>query len=757
MGLRQFCVICLAIGATASTTAGQEDNTNSLSATECKVPVAAGGWGFCGAQTCNTNYKTCGGSNGGGPPTVNGVTGSWRPGYSASTCVNYYNLQSSSAHQPNALPSAHAPQGSCRTTCTQRTTGICSGTFLANVLKGRGVKYAYCNDKWLVIGATGEPGHWTPNLNDVPNPPGTTVSGVELCTGEVTMTVGIARTTFFPLDLVDLPTGVSTNNIHLFDGTSGISGNTGPITNRDSSSSIGATAYGLPDGAGVGTMVNGMSDWVTQNNQGHWNQGTCEADSCNLHVGQGGGQPHVHGDMFADTHTCLYGSSNYSRGVNGHPPVIGFANDGHLIYGRYLSNSAPGFAAPLLDQCGGHKHDVTTDVDEHGLNLHTNYHYHTQVFDAVCGASDRCTSGEAYTVSSTGPLFCYRANLTASEGSAALLGATSRYGATQNQMNYRCCGMTDYYMLNGVPDGVSGASTTFAASSKCTLPAIANGAYETSGSCIVGATMYSGYQCTPTCNAGYAASGKTRCVKGVLVETATCVMPSPSPQSPSPPPPSPSPPPPTSMTPSTVPSAVPGAEANPCFPSTATVIKADGGAVSSVVSIASLKEGDVILAAAADGTLTTDTVSLLSIAKPEATATFITLTIAAGKSLNLTAEHHLPIGPVCCSTLKQAKDIAVGETVWTVTGAVSGAATVAATVSAVSRAVKKGLHSPVLAAGSFPIVDGFVTSFDTLQSVTLASYGLPALLHACKATGMCAAVQRGFGALVGRSTADFVA
>jgi hypothetical protein len=63
-----------------------------------------------------------------------------------------------------------------------------------------------------------------------------------------------------------------------------------PITNRDSSSSIGATAYGLPNGAGVGTMVNGIANWVTQNDQGEWTPGICEVDSCNQHVGQGGGQ-----------------------------------------------------------------------------------------------------------------------------------------------------------------------------------------------------------------------------------------------------------------------------------------------------------------------------------------------------------------------------------------------------------------------------------------------------------------------------------
>jgi hypothetical protein len=171
-----------------------------------------------------------------------------------------------------------------------------------------------------------------------------------------------------------------------------------------------------------------------------------------------------------------------------------------------------------------------------------------------------------------------------------------------------------------------------------------------------------------------------------------------------------------------------------------------------VVSIASLKEGDVILAAAVDGTLTTDTVSLLSIAKPEVTATFITLTTDAGKSLNLTAEHHLPVGAACCLTLKQAKDIAVGETVW----AVEGGAVVARIVTKKSLAVHKGLHSPVLSAGGFPIVDSFVTSYDDLRSVTLASFGLPTLLRACKATGTCAALRHGIAAFSGRSTTDFV-
>ena len=86
------------------------------------------------------------------------------------------------------------------------TTGVCSGTFLAggqhllsqhaalnptaprppsvpllhalppshcatDVIVGDGVKHAFCNDKWLVVTASGEPGVFTANLNDVPYPP----------------------------------------------------------------------------------------------------------------------------------------------------------------------------------------------------------------------------------------------------------------------------------------------------------------------------------------------------------------------------------------------------------------------------------------------------------------------------------------------------------------------------------------------------------------------------------------------------------
>ena len=159
------------------------------------------------------------------------------------------------------------------------------------------------------------------------------------------------------------------------------------------------------------------------------------------------------------------------------------------------------------------------------------------------------------------------------------------------------------------------------------------------------------------------------------------------------------------------------------------VTKADG----SLVRIDSLKEGDKIVAAHADGALTTDTVSLLSIAKPEAQADFLSLSTAANATLTLTTEHHVPVGAECCSTLKKAKDVKVGDKVYAV---VAGKA-VASTVTATSKAHAQGLHSPVLTHGGFPVVDGMVTSFDSIDKVRLATYGLAPLLAACKASGTC--------------------
>jgi len=186
-----------------------------------------------------------------------------------------------------------------------------------------------------------------------------------------------------------------------------------------------------------------------------------------------------------------------------------------------------------------------------------------------------------------------------------------------------------------------------------------------------------------------------------------------------------------SSTPSTTSNAATSAD-DPCFPSHAFVTRADG----THVLIASLREGDAIVAATSEGALTTDTVSLLSIAKPEANADFLTLTIADGRSLSLTAAHHVPTGPRCCGVLEQAKDLIVGTTIWTVP-ATGGGGLVAQPITKIGRTAAAGLHSPVLSNGGFPVVDGIVTSFDSMGKVRLATYGLKPLLSVCKLTDTC--------------------
>ena len=47
------------------------------------------------------------------------------------------------------------------------------------------------------------------------------------------------------------------------------------------------------------------------------------------------------------------------------------------------------------------------------------------------------------------------------------------------------------------------------------------------------------------------------------------------------------------------------------------------------------------------------------------------------------------------------------------------------TIATVRNTSARGLHSPVLTHGGLPIMDGVVTSFDRIESVTLASYLLP--------------------------------
>jgi Hint module len=145
-----------------------------------------------------------------------------------------------------------------------------------------------------------------------------------------------------------------------------------------------------------------------------------------------------------------------------------------------------------------------------------------------------------------------------------------------------------------------------------------------------------------------------------------------------------------------------------------------------------LRAGDTIVAARADGTLTNDIVSHLSLADADVKgSSFVVLTTESGRNVTLTPTHHVPVGPTCCANLKEAKDIVVGETVYE---AVVSAAVRATQVKKIGTAIKPGLHSPVLSHGAMPIVNGVVTSFDSMEIVRLAAYTLPLL----EATGLTA-------------------
>lgn len=175
------------------------------------------------------------------------------------------------------------------------------------------------------------------------------------------------------------------------------------------------------------------------------------------------------------------------------------------------------------------------------------------------------------------------------------------------------------------------------------------------------------------------------------------------------------------------------AASKPCFPSSATILMANGTAS----QLDKLREGDTVLAGTANGTLVTDTISMFSLADAATKATFVALSTSSNSTLTLTPTHHLPVGGNCCTHLKQAKDVVVGDTVWVV----NRNQVVAHSVVHISFTIEQGLHNPLLTNGGFPIINTVLTSFNTMNSVTLARHSVPVLVPLCKATGTCSALR----------------
>lgn len=327
--------------------------------------------------------------------------------------------------------------------CYQANDTRCSRSFLNSVLKKNGgIVAAYCNDRNLVILTSGAPSH-TPDLDNVVFPPSATFSGKRCVT----------RTWWKEWRHYKIPVNGTYELLPTADRSNNANKASFPEGAGDSFS-MGSTgrwkkylyhpdrgAYGLPMAGATGVTTAGQEVLPIFSNQVVLTPQSCEVDSCNEHVGQIGGAPHLHGDPFSKTGRCLYSPSDYSS-IDAHPPIVGFALDGPTIYGRYLSAKAPGFGT--LDACGGHVHK---DYD---------YHYHAAVKSGAATGNNqaKAAAGTEFPAFPFGPDQCYKVNISKIVGFWS--GTQRTVEAESDEYTRPCCGMKEYY-ANGVTiDGAFG-------------------------------------------------------------------------------------------------------------------------------------------------------------------------------------------------------------------------------------------------------------------------------------------------------------
>ena len=281
---------------------------------------------------------------------------------------------------------------SCRT-CSASSDPRCAAGALAAVVKGPGIKAAYCTDNFLVVHTDLSTGYGN-SLSKVPNPPATVDSTGTAC---VTRAVNGGGYRIHKIPLTPVAINVSTwrNNVNrrafpLGPGRGTYAGQ------YISNPSVGVT-YGLPTYGPVGVTVAGQEIYPTFDNNGAMGGEACGLDSCNQQVGVNGGQPFLRGDPFGPQ--CLYSARDYS-GPAAHPPQIGWALDGYNIHGRYIASTNLGYTT-RLDDCGGHAHDSYA------------YHYHTQVINAVTGAGalPGAPTGLTYPATTVGPYKCLKGDI----------------------------------------------------------------------------------------------------------------------------------------------------------------------------------------------------------------------------------------------------------------------------------------------------------------------------------------------------------
>jgi len=361
----------------------------------CSPPTKLGGKGFCGPDYCETAEKwSCTGS--GKCAVCTYIRGSNQMGQTFNTVQPF-------DYQKRLDLISYRP-------CTQSKDFRCSSEFLGGAIKSNGIKAAYCNDHFMVVHTDLSSG-WTPWLSDIPNPPGggedhdrtdQTDTGIFCQTGLESLyeEYGIYK---FPLVTTQLSGDDYTNNLNLEAFPNGCHRNN-PGSHLCERAGSGHD-FGHPVRGPIGITISGGEIFPVYNNMGYLEPQKCSVDSCNNHVGAGGGQPHIHGDPFGAW--CMYDVDNYTS-TNHHPPQIGWFFDGHVGYGRYISTTSIGFDVPL-DGCGGHDHD--------GLG----YHYHSKVFEAVTDMGrynpptptfdDFIAEGMPYMATTPGPHVCLKGDI----------------------------------------------------------------------------------------------------------------------------------------------------------------------------------------------------------------------------------------------------------------------------------------------------------------------------------------------------------
>ena len=348
-----------------------------------------------------------------------------------------------------AVDYASILSGIASKTCTQSTDARCTAAALAaRVGSFPSILAAYCNDEYLIVHSAGAPSGG-PYLDDPKTPPGGNDDVNGECVTRMSSLGDEYLVSKFPLSPAKLSTAAWSNNIESYLGAG--DGDKYYLTSSD-----GTTKYGLPSAGPIGLTVSGSSLFPLFNNRAEITVQDCEVDACHEHVGQGGGQPHIHGDPFHKTdNVCLYSPQNYTS-QTAHPPFIAWSLDGYEIFGRYLYDGSLG-ASVTLDDCGGHEHDSL------------GYHYHAQVINAVTNSAAKSgiSAGIGFATFTPGVYKCWRGDISKVPG-----GADEFWSSDKNSAYLRvCAGSTEYYVKSGYALSNLGSSTTSTDSSSEIGPA----------------------------------------------------------------------------------------------------------------------------------------------------------------------------------------------------------------------------------------------------------------------------------------------